>query len=214
MNKMACFLVLGLFPALLRADEISHQVLFPQGDLAWSVTFQNDPAAAPPPGAPAAPRKFVRIDIVRQGDIRRDVAVLSDGGTDEMWWIETKPAWALVDHGGGVAVMSAVAFGDVRFDAPSFAWVGAKTYVGKKSFDGVTCQYYQEAEQDGRGTYTLRAWIDPATRLPVALDNGSSTVEFTFQKDAESPPLEMPEKFRQKYQAIQAFYTPPHKPGH
>ncbi len=72
----------------------------------------------------------------------------------------------------------------------------------KKSIDGITCQYYQTNEEDGRGTFTMRAWIDPATHLPVALDNGSSTVEFAFSK-AKVAPLEMPEKFRQKYEAIE-----------
>lgn len=213
MSKAPCVAIFLLLAALLRADDLSHQVLFPQGDLAWTVTFQNGQAATPAAGSPSPPQKFVRIDIVRQGNIRRDVAVLSDGSTDEMWWIETKPAWALVDHGGGVAVMSATALSNVRFDALSFGWISAQTYVGKKSIDGITCQYYQTNEEDGRGTFTMRAWIDPATHLPVALDNGSSTVEFAFSK-AKVAPLEMPEKFRQKYEAIEAFYAPPRKPGH
>ncbi|MEI9999116.1 MAG: hypothetical protein WDO13_08060 [Verrucomicrobiota bacterium] len=119
----------------------------------------------------------------------RPSSTFSDGTSDTMWWIE-KPPYVLFDHGGGVGLIQASTFDTVRFDESSFSWVGAQTFVGPRPYEGHPAQYYQMkstvASAGGEETLTLRAWIDPQTHLPLALDNGYGLVSFTSRKRSPS----------------------------
>ena len=202
------------------AQEVRHEVAFPKGDAAWSVAFENTAAPTPTPaaGVPPAtpPKKPVKVDIVRQGNLRRDTVVCSDGTTTQIWWCENPPV-AMFDNGpkDHVSSMRASSMAQVRYDASSFEWVGAKSFAGMKPYKGKPGQYYEMEvidDNDGEKTKrTLRAWIDPETHKPLALDNGFNKVAFLFRDDIPVEPLQMPANFLEKYRRLEAFFAPPRR---
>ena len=224
MNKGAGVLIgilasLFLFSPVVAQDVIVHQVDFPQGDATWSVAAQGQETVPPPPNASASPapkalKKFVGMDIVCQGKLRRDTITWSDGSTDQMWWIRNLP-YVMTEKGGQVGCTKASDLWQVRFDASSFEWVSAKTYLGKKSYQGSDCQYYEMkiVDPDGGPTRIFRAWVDHSSHLPLAFDNGFITVSFTFPKGGPIAPLQMPANFQEMYARLLDFYAHVKQPG-
>lgn len=218
MNKLALALTgaaacLVLVSKALAQDAIVHTVAFPQGDATWSVKAQSQesPTSQSPEGAQPSAQKarvFLGSEIVRQGKLRRDVITWADGTTAEMWWVANLP-YVLAERNGRVDVIKAADIGQASFDESCFTWVSAKTYLGKKSYQGKDSQYYEtlliNPATDTR--VTLRAWIDPVTHQPLALFNGYTEVEFAFPKPAPIPPLQMPPNFQQVYTRLQDFYA-------
>ncbi|MFA7344200.1 MAG: hypothetical protein WC003_07860 [Terrimicrobiaceae bacterium] len=224
MNKLfhlPCALVAAIWLVPQCAAETpptTHEVHFPKGDAAWSVAFENQAAPASKPTGGAAPEtiptRTVKVDIVRQGNLRRDVVTLSDGSTRGIWWIRNPPV-ALFDNGPRISTAMASSMAQQRYDESSFDWVGANAFAGMKPCKGKPCQYYEmEVVDEMDGTkHTRRAWIDPETHQPVALDDSFIKVTFAFQDAAPTEPLRMPDNFLDKYKRVQAFYAPPRRAG-
>lgn len=228
MNRLLCVLLVfsfagtGLNPANA-AEEIVHSVKFPQGDAAWSISFQTasstgnaeSPTPAASPSGSPPPRQVKKIDIVRKGQLRRDTLSWSDGSFTEYWWPEKSHLVLLQDEvGGRIRATKVGTMGDQRFDAVTFAWVGKMTFKGMKPFDGKPCRYYEiEVPVIDDEKETLHAWIDGESLKPVAWSKGGYTAIFSFGLPLPAEPLVMPEKFRKELSRIGAFFAPSKKYG-
>lgn len=197
-------------------SEESHEVDFPRGDAAWTVIFKTegtDVSKASRAGTGSGPfKQWKRMEIVRQGNVRRDLIKWLDGKTTELWWVTTPPV-VLFDDGdnGHVSGMKAMLMASKRYDETSLDWVNGETFKEVTSFNGHRCRYYKMTivEEDSSGSVKkkFQAWIDVKTNRPVAFDNNGVLVTFVF-KDDEAEPLVMPDRFVEKLKSYQAFLSP------
>ncbi len=173
------------------------------------MVFQTECATAPKPASDKTAKKRIKEEIVRQGPLRRDIVQYADGSTTQIWWNEN-PTMMLFENGGRISGMKGGYAGQQRYDASSFSWVSASTFVRKVSYGGRLCEYHEGIDADaiGGSPKKLRAWIDEKTRRPVALDNGYTTVTFVFSEQTAIAPLTPPAKFQEKLQSYREFYAP------
>ena len=218
MNKLfRIWVVLMMFALGLAgragAQEISHQVNFPSGDAAWSVSFETgedygqDSAPKPKPNA----RQMSKIDIVRMGDLRHDILTWSDGNTTEYWW-EPKLQVVLLQDNNDTRVHAAKA-GNMdasRFDDSLFTWVSASTFKGLKPFHGTLCRTYGMDITTLMGEVIhLRAWIDNKTGRPLAWSNSGIINVFSFDQPLPQTPLVLPPNFQATLTQVRAFMNVP-----
>jgi hypothetical protein len=214
MNKTIRFLaslllIGGAIPAANAQTANPTPVDFPAGDRAWIVTFENTEKIGDDPKnkVTAAPLARKNINIVCQGGIRRDLVTWGNGSVTEIWWVEGPPL-AMFESArhGKVSVIKADEARHARYDESAFSWLKENNYLGVKSYLKKSCDYYQSTQTDLEGKqFTVRAWIDPKTRRPTALYNGSDLVSFDFDS-ASVEPLTLPQKFEIEMKRYQAFY--------
>lgn len=200
--------------APLRAENTRppvHTVEFPQGDAVWSVTVEPSGEKGPRRKASTEPRQE-KIDIVRQGALRRDTVTWPGGKTTEVWWLAEPPvAIAESERNGAINVVSAAELLPLRLDAKAFAWIGDTTFQGNKRFKGRRCQCYETKEEALPGQ-RIRAWIDAKTRQPVAIDNGIGLFIFQLHPTETPEALTLPARFQKALARYQSFRAPSQKP--
>jgi hypothetical protein len=200
--------LLLLSSATVLAQQPAPEIGFPKGDLAWTVAFEAAKGTGESPAA--TPRD---IDIVRQGDVRRDRITWSDGHASEQWWT-VSPSFLLFENGPDHAVSwlkGAWARGQA-YDENLFQWVDASTFVEATDYEKKRCRLYRTRIASNAGSVTCSAWIDEETRLPVAYAEGNRVALFTFSKTSLEP-LSMPEKFQAAAQKVRDLDTAPKRFG-
>ena len=177
--------------ALAQTDEPpNYRVDFPRGDAFWNVKFLKDTSKSPK-SAPAAVEddqpKLKHMEVVRQGGLRRDTLIWSDGAKSEHWWSNSANYVFFENRGDSfVRGMKGSQRGGARYDESFFTWVGKKTYAGNRVLNGKDLWYFESKSSrtldDGeKETETYSAWVDPETAKPVAWSDSQRTVFFEFK---------------------------------
>ncbi len=175
----------------LRAQEpATHEVSFPSGDAAWTITFDN---GSPDRSGSAAPRtdsakekpvagQLAKIEIVRMGGGRHDVVSYASGAKAEMWWPPRSGLVLFKMDGEAVRALRSGYFDNQRYDATAFQWVNKGTFRGMEMLAGKPCRHYVfEQPLVGEERLVFHAWIDNQTNRPAALKvGGGSAGVFVF----------------------------------
>lgn len=213
--SLAWFVGFGFHSASAQ-DQISHEVKFPTGDAAWTVTVEKEQIKeGPPPVEDTNARRVRTINVVQKGDLRRDVTHWSDGSVTESWWLP-KISLALMpgkaaDDIRGIKMSQ---LGARRFDASTFSWVGAQTFRGFDTFKGKKVQRYQlESTLDDGDKASEYALIDGKTGIPLAWSNGVQNYVFSFDAEVPKEPLIIPSAFQEALKRYEAYYAPAKKAG-
>lgn len=168
-------------PALWAEEPATHEVSFPSGDAAWTITFDDGSPkrdGSESPGADGAKEKPVagqvaRIEIVRMADGRHDVVSYASGSKAEIWWPARAGLVLFRMDGEAVKAFRSGYFDDQRYDATAFQWVNRETFRGMETFGGKACRRYVfEKTLVGGERLVFQAWIDRQTNRPLALKVG------------------------------------------
>ncbi|HEY8964934.1 MAG TPA: hypothetical protein VIM58_00720 [Candidatus Methylacidiphilales bacterium] len=129
--------------------------------------------SAPPSDAPAenAPPVLKEIRVARTAPIKHDFLVYSDGTTEECWYLDKTIFQSETYSKKNIYASDFVpgspdGLGDpVRaLGYTGFDWVGAKSYDGTVTFQGVSCYHYRKEA----GGDAAEAWVRVPDKLPVA----------------------------------------------
>lgn len=221
MNRIiSCLAVFVLLEcSISRAQEpVVHTIDFPKGDIAWSVIPQNGGigTVAAPDGVPAVEtRSIKRIDIIRSGNLRRDLVLWSDQKTTEYWW-SVNPFFVVFTNkpDGPILTMKGAMMDVRRFDESNFSWISAATYAGLQTLGGKQCRFYEEksVDPDTESESLQRVWIDLKTSKPAAWGDGSFMACFMFSTpDPTKLPLVVPDKYLTAMRRYAAHLTAPKK---
>jgi hypothetical protein len=198
-------------------------VRMPQGNASWVVDIKplvkadienEDPmdedsmVASDAGDAGLAVLKSIRV--TQAGDLRRDELRWSDGRSTDLWFMGGK--WVAELRTGDIAALEI--FGEFRpfrdweiFSAAQLGRFTRGAVVSEAKFKGKPAILYatklrrqqipagmMDGEDSSPEEYAARLWVDPATRLPLAIDNGELLYRFRF---SNAPPEEIrpPEKF-------------------
>ncbi len=177
--------------AMAQTDESpNYRVEFPRGDAMWNVKFLKDTnksAKSGPSAKEDEQPKLKQMEVVRQGGLRRDTLIWTDGAKSEHWW-STSANYVFFENRGDSSVrgMKASQRGDARYDESFFTWVGTKTYAGNRTLNGKDLWYFESKSSRTLGdgeteTESYSAWVDPETAKPVAWSDGQRTAFFEFK---------------------------------
>jgi hypothetical protein len=211
MNKLfAIILAVAAISGLGQAQEPEYRAEFPKGDTNWTILFTK-PEKDPGQETQKAPH-LKQMDVVRRGDLRRDILVWSDGVKSEHWW-STAGNEVFFENRGNTEVRAVKASqkGESRYDETFFAWVGKQTYAGERNLDGKNYWYF-ETKYKNEGTEqnnTLAAWVDPKTAWPYCWSDGDRKVYFEFKPLDPNFRLDVPPKFAEAIARYNAYRTPP-----
>lgn len=211
-----------------RKAPLSHRVAFPEGDQAWEITFQDQPvpeelkqkikeqnSAKKERGL----ERIKRIQVVREGKLRRDITYWKSGGTSELWWPENANAvFYEPAPGKDVRMKKTTRITARRLDESVFKWVSAKTFKDVVQLKGKDFAYYETESLPHDAGYTEnpndmkelhQAWIDLETNLPMGYaENGGKIATFNFLGPYVGPPLVLPEKVKEQIRKYQAYRKP------
>jgi hypothetical protein len=192
------------------AEAIDHTVNFPSGDATWTVSLEKS-KKGPDRQASAPPvREIKTVEIVRIGNIRRDVVHWSIGGTTEYWWM-AKPAVVLFQAKPDepVRTIPPELLTTIRYDQTLFQWVGATTFVNEATVKGRKARSYQREVSIEDGKMLQTAVIDSETGLPIEWSDGKNIAQFSFDAKLPENRLEMPSQFQTALKELEGYYTPP-----
>jgi hypothetical protein len=198
-------------------------VRMPRGNASWVVdikplveadTEKEDPTDAdsmiPPESTDAGLAVLKSIRVTQAGDLRRDELRWSDGRSTDLWFMGGK--WVAELRTGDIAALEI--FGEFRpfrdweiFSAAQLEGFTRGAAVSEAKFKGKPAILYatklkrqpipagmMDGDEPPPEEYAARLWVDPATRLPLAIDNGELLYRFRFS----NPPPEAirpPDKF-------------------
>ncbi len=96
----------------------------------------------------------------------------------------------------------------------SLKWIEPKYSKGETEYNGRKCDFYErEMVFDLGEGYVVRsfykAWIDPESKRPLALDDGTNTYEFRYTDEQPGGPLLMPDFLRAEYNRYMKALKPP-----
>lgn len=177
--------------AMAQPDEPpNYRADFPKGDAVWIVKFLKDTnksAKSAPAAAEDDQPKLKQMEVVRQGGLRRDTLIWTDGAKTEHWW-SIAANYVFFENRGDTFVrgMKGSQRSDSRYDESFFTWVGKKTYAGNRALNGKDLWFFESKSSktlsDGETeTETYSAWVDPETAKPVAWSDGQRTAFFEFK---------------------------------
>jgi|GEM_PF-1623253 len=227
MNKILLIAIVFAGLGGIQCARAGGQIKFPQGDAAWSVTFEEPPGKedssstkkttlasgseatkTPAPTKEKQKRVPVHVDIVRMGNLRRDRIMWSDQSVTEEWWT-INPSFVVFQDApdGPVLISRSGNMGDHRYDDSIFDWVNETTFKGIQSYRTKKCRYYEmrfidPITQEIEKRY---AWINDETSRPVAWSDGGMHVVFSYDATLPKEPLVLPEKFQEKIKHIMSF---------
>ncbi|MDR1192362.1 MAG: hypothetical protein LBK60_11990 [Verrucomicrobiales bacterium] len=224
MNKPTALLALLLSAsALAQADEL---VKFPVLAAAWDVQvspskFITGGTAANRKDTPASVRsgpRLTAVTVAQDGCKRRYQVTYSNGATRETWELPSR-ALTMAETPGGTITTSGLSAASTPFGPAAFDWLKPECRKNQKPtvFQGKPCWHYESTREtrNDQGAviarYPCAAWIDAATLLPVALDDGIDYGSFKFR---DQTTLTLPEKFQQKLDRYRLFNTPPNPKKH
>lgn len=186
--------------------------------------------------APKSTKVVLRkTEVTKFGPNRREIEEWSDGSKVEKWFYQgyhifeqrgVKDVYVVDSSKDGFQRLT---FPDyAKDDFPDLAWLSAKTYVKNDGFQNRPGLLFEQAADTVAGPVIaqvkaatgedlaqkpkapqkmVRVWIDPASRLPIAIDNGFRTKVYTFRTSTDATP-QLPEKFLhalQEYQKARAL---------
>ncbi|PTX96709.1 hypothetical protein DB345_05870 [Spartobacteria bacterium LR76] len=163
---------------LCAQEPTTHEVSFPSGDAAWTITFGEDRGGAATQRADSAKEKTVagqvaKIEIVRMADGRHDIVNYANGSKAEIWWPARAGLVVFRMDGERANAFRSGYFDGQRYDAAAFQWVSRDTFLGMETFGGRSCRHYVfEQMLVGGEKIVFQAWIDNQTNRPVALKVG------------------------------------------
>lgn len=192
-----------------QTQEPNYRAEFPKGDAAWSVVFTKE--KKPDEASQKAP-SLKSMEIVRQGDLRRDTVIWTDGEKSEHWW-STAGNEVFFENRGDTVVrtMKASQRSDARYDETFFSWVGRKTFVDERTLDGRKYWYFEAKSRSDTNdeNETLAAWVNPETARPVAWSDSTRVVYFEFKTLEPGFKLIPPAQFMEVIARYNAYRTPP-----
>ena len=221
MNKKLLFLsglaCLIFCSPLLAADPL---VALPQGD--FSCTVDVTPHDIPKPD-PAHPERTYcpevkRISISKVGDVRRDIVLMSDNTTSQVWSLP-KEGISLQEQGTPdkkrvcllAGIMTDLACPKLlHFDADSVSWINEKA-LDKGSAAGAALHYKAPVSVsmslvgDTPALRIYQAWIDAKTLVPQKFDDGDALYVLTF--GPPTGPLVMPDNITAKYKRYKEVFA-------
>jgi hypothetical protein len=150
------------------------------------------------------PRRLLRVEGALDGKLRREVRHWSDGASTECWAFGNVTLYEQpgIDH---VLMVDPSAFtGELGVPAwfPEFAWISQKTMQAeeKGTYKGRKAVHYKAGDEE--------AWIDPETRLPIALRERGALREYQFSGEAPTP-LTLPPRFQVFLKELEALRNKP-----
>jgi hypothetical protein len=157
----------------------------------WSVTYQPRKALA---SQSVEACVLKQITVVKANGTRRTVSTWNNGTTTEQWIV---PGFVLTEYPGqkeiqmlpendsGAAQMLR-SYSETDF--PELNWLSIKNYARAEPYGGNYCWVFIEAGS------SKKAWIESTTKLPAAVDDGTTLMVYTFLSPPAKPP-QMPERF-------------------
>lgn len=143
-----------------------------------------------------------RVVCVKTNDLKRDTLISPDGERSEVWY---KGDLVLTgfENSSEIAVEEAATFGrepgsvtgSLTFGPgfPGFGWLDLKHYRGiAKVEDKVCYRFAHETAAADQASGDLEAWVDVATRYPVAISADGVLHRYAFEDGAHLEPLELP----------------------
>lgn len=181
--------------------------------------------------APKSSKVVLRkTEVTKFGPNRREIEEWSDGSKVEKWFYKgyhifkqrgVEDVYVVDSSRDGFQRLT---FPDYsKDDFPELAWLSAKTYVKNDSFQNQTAFLFEQpadivagpvlaqvkaatgedlAQKPKAPQKMLRVWIDPASRLPIAIDNGFRTKTYSFRQSSDSA-AQPPEAFLKALQDYQ-----------
>ncbi|XHR27941.1 MAG: hypothetical protein ACFUZC_18675 [Chthoniobacteraceae bacterium] len=137
----------------------------------WTVTVQV------PPGLRPANLQILEVRSTATPDLKRDRVTYTNHATEERWYAGT--LLLLMMPGGRVFAsdLSGTPFSDsmeatVPTGFPGVNWIKLGAFAGAERFGNHLCDHYAQNNRE--------AWIDSATKLPVAYKDGDGIL-YRFQ---------------------------------
>ncbi len=179
----------------------------------WIIKYPAAPKQAPLPGqeGTSVPR-LVQVVVTKKDKVRRERSYWTNDSVTERWLVGDFAVFEqlgaqsihIVRRGSNTAQFMLEMFDLGQSDFPELQWIDAKSYVGIEKVEGRNCYLFSarnsfrnpvqgNAPQSGQ---ELKAWVDIATRLPVALLSGDQLRKYTFAS-APGEPFVMPDRFQQ-----------------
>jgi len=161
------------------------------GNACWSVTYQAKRAAT---SQAAVAFALKQITVVKANGTRRTVSTWSNGTTTEQWIV---PGFVLMEYPGQKEIQmlpdndsgaEKLLKSYSETDFPELNWLTSKNYIRMEPYAGNYCWVFMEA-----GT-SKKAWIDSTTKLPAAVDDGTTLMVYAFLAPPAKPP-QMPDRF-------------------
>ena len=214
MNKAWVTILLGIVATCCLAQDPSEKLFrFPRGNAAWTVDITYHGTAT----ATGATDQIRKIEVTQVGDYQRCIFHWAKGKTTETWIVQSSDICAVEDANNGVIHVFPAKDQDlaeqmiVSFDVSSFQWIRENLLKDAPEYRGKKCLHYQGMASFGRQAnpsseqgesipipaVPCQAWIDKETLFPIALDDSSRLVSFTFQATPTAP-LIPPQRFLDK----------------
>jgi hypothetical protein len=194
--------------------DAQEAVKMPETSSSWMVGIHRNSDAGAVSGTGSQPARtetntaeVQSIRVTLDGDTRRDVITWRNGRTSELWKI--RDTWIGELPGGEVAALEVFGefppFGEWRdWNAESLAAFTQEAATRGDKFHGRPAMLYEKEIVEQRmpfdafddaspHRFTAKFWIDPSTRLPIALDHGGTIYTFEFH-DVPPESLSPPEK--------------------
>jgi|GEM_PF-5765115 len=236
-GDMACSVIVT--PTQLPPDEEKKEKSEtdkPKPEAEKGKTDANAPKPQPRPDV------LKTVEITRIGKMRHDILTAEDGSTFENWYDYVNGLLAHGKlNGSSISSPIVISLGAHVDDyvgafAPkildltddSLSWVNQQAFKGKTLINGKTAFRYQKTYKVG-GTVisdpktgalkmiggdliTFQAWIDPKTKVPIALDDSQWNYVLTFSAPVSTTPLVLPAVYKKIIQAhIEATVVPKHR---
>lgn len=147
--------------------------------------------------------KVVQVDIVRTGNVQREIVKLSNGTSQERW--KEKDLLFMIDSASPerIAVTSpqmniyeleGTGFSDLQ----ELSWIRDAVFAGKEKRGNLECDVYRAGDRT--------VWVDPSSQLPVFFNSPQVRVSYQY-KNPPSSALVLPEKFRKRMEQIFNAWT-------
>ena len=168
------------------------------------------------------PRRLIKVEGASDGKIRQETRTWSDGAVTEAWAL---PGITLFQNPTLLPEDIQIYEAGSGFEAgdgilnsfTELAWISEENYQKRATYKGRPVDHYAassrtgEREQAAGGSSRsaeMQAWIDPQTRLPVALLRGTELREYTFTANA-SATLTPPRVFQEFLKQLQKLRSKP-----
>ncbi len=210
--------------APLQAEPLAR---LPEGNISYQIEITSKPTPTipekeKPDSAGTAPEAILmtRAKVSRFEKTVRYQLTWSNKKSTEIWELpeegisinqNIRSGQVYVDR-GGLRRLPPLA----QLDDKALSWINPKNQQEKgETIYGKKCLFFKDqvTVYVGGGnapeTAIYSAWIDPETRLPVALDDGDARYKFIFGDAAPTTPLVMPPAFQAELDRYRAIMTKP-----
>ena len=211
MNRSIPLLAVAASMAISLWTHAQPAVDLPPGRLACSVevTPSATSGMTKPPQPPV--RWIKHVDIVRDGNLQRDMVTWSNGVLLEVWRVFDAgvllAARSTGDNDVNVFPINSSYAGDytlriLALDPGSLSWLAPSSLMGQVSKDGTNVFEYRTAvlvpgylPHDPPRQIFYEAWVDAKTFTPTAFSDGDNLCKLTFAGPPPDP-LVMPDRFQ------------------